>query len=205
MNREQLLMDRGWRFHLGEVPYPKYFGHDQLYLATKSASSKGAGRRDFDDSGWRIVDLPHDYVVEGIPTQEAPYSQGSLIRENAWYRRTFKLGEADRGKHITLLFDGVCSTCIVHVNGHPMARNHTAGIGFEVDITDIARFGEDVNVVAVYIDNSDFEGWYYEGGGIYRHVWLIKSGKVFVDLWGTFVRSEKLEDGSFRTRSPRTS
>ena len=60
MKRETLSMDRGWRFHRGDVPYPKYRGHDALYTATKTACSKGAGRRDFDDSAWRVVDLPHD-------------------------------------------------------------------------------------------------------------------------------------------------
>ena len=200
MNRETLSMDRGWRFHRGDVPYAKYMGHDALYTVTKTACSKGPGRRDFSDADWRVVDLPHDYIVEGSFTQAEPYSHGSLPRVNAWYRRTFALDEADRGKRIALHFEGVCTSCVVHVNGQPMFRNHTAGVGFDVDITDIARYGEDVNVVAVYCDCSDFEGWYYEGGGIYRHVWLVKSGKVFVDLWGTFVRSEKLSDGVFRTR-----
>ena len=199
MKREILSMDRGWRFHRGEVPYPKYTGHDALYTMTKTACSKGAGRRDFNDSDWRVVDLPHDYVVEGAFSRAEPYSHGSLPRENAWYRRTFILPEEDRGKRIALHFEGVCTACVVHVNGQPMFRNHTAGVGFDVDITDIARYGEDVNVVAVYCDCSDYEGWYYEGGGIYRHVWLVKSGKVYVDLWGTFVRSEKRPDGSFHT------
>ena len=199
MNRETLSLDRGWRFHLGDIPYKKYMGHDALYTATKAASSKGAGRRDFGDADWRVVDLPHDYIVEGTPTPKEPYSHGSLPRENAWYRRTFALSEEDRGKRIALHFEGVCTACVVHVNGMPMFRNYTSGVGFDVDITDIARYGDDVNVVAVYVDCSDFEGWYYEGGGIYRHVWLVKSGKVFVDLWGTFVRSEKIGDGAFRT------
>ncbi len=199
MNRQILSLDRAWRFHKGEVTYKKYMGHDALYTVTKTASSKGPGRRDFDDSAWRVVDLPHDYVVEGTPTQDEPYSQGSLPRENAWYRRTFLLDECDRGKRIVLHFEGVATACIVHVNGQPMFRNYTAGVGFDVDITDIARYGEDPNVVAVYLDQSEFEGWYYEGGGIYRHVWLVKSGLAYVDLWGTFVRSEPIEGNDFNT------
>lgn len=199
MKREILSLDRAWRFHLGDVPYKKYMWHDALYTVTKAASSKGAGRRDFDDSEWRIVDLPHDYVVEGAPTPDEPPSQGSLPRENAWYRRTFLLDEADRGKRIALHFEGVATSCIVHVNGQPMFRNYTAGVGFDVDITDIARYGEDPNVVAVYLDQKEFEGWYYEGGGIYRHVWLVKSGMAYVDLWGTFVRAEHLQDDDFNT------
>ncbi len=199
MERQILSLDRGWRFHLGEVPYKKYMGHDALYSVTKTASSKGPGRRDFDDSAWRVVDLPHDYVVEGKPVPEIAPSHGSLPRENAWYRRTFKLDENDRGKRIAIHFEGVATSCLVHVNGQPMFRNFTAGVGFDVDITDIARYGEDVNVVAVYLDQKEFEGWYYEGGGIYRHVWLVKSGMAYVDLWGTFVHTEQIEEDDFKT------
>lgn len=199
MTRQVLSLDRGWRFHLGEVSYKRYMGHDALYTATKTTSSKGPGRRDFDDSTWRKVDLPHDYVVEGTPVPEYPASAGSLPRENAWYRRTFKLDENDRGKRIAIHFEGVATACLVHVNGQPMFRNYTAGVGFDVDITDIARYGEDVNVIAVYLSQEEFEGWYYEGGGIYRHVWLVKSGMAYVDLWGTFVRTEQIKDDDFTT------
>ena len=200
MKREILSMNRDWRFHLGNVPYEKYMTHDELYLGTKTTSSRGAGRRDFDDSDWRQVNVPHDYIVEGTPTPTEPGSHGSLPRESAWYRKTFKLNEDDRGKRIVIHFEGVCSACVVHVNGQPMMRNYTSGIGFDVEITDIARYGEDVNVVAVYCDNSDFEGWYYEGGGIYRNVWLIKTEKTFVSTWGTFVISEPADGGSWNSK-----
>lgn len=194
MKREIISMDRGWKFQLGDVPYDKYMGHGILYMASKTESSKGAGRRDYDDSSWRVLDIPHDYVVEGTPTHEEPGSHGSLPRPNAWYRKTFKLAQEDNGKRIALHFEGVCTACQVHVNGQIMMRNYTAGVGFDVDITDIARYGEDVNVVAVHVDNSEFEGWYYEGSGLYRHVWLIMSGKVYVDLWGTCIISTPVHD-----------
>ena len=76
MQRESLSLDRGWRFRLGEVPDKKYMGHDALYTATKAASSKGPGRRDFDDSGWRKVDLPHDY--ECYPSTHNPLTKRRL-------------------------------------------------------------------------------------------------------------------------------
>lgn len=200
MERQILSLDHGWRFHEGEVSFNKYSWHDILYMSTRSASGKGAARRDFDDRDWRVVNVPHDYVVEGVPTQEAAPSHGSLVRNNAWYRRAFKLAEADQGKYIALHFEGICSTCEIWVNGIPMMHNYTAGVGFELDITDVARYGEDINVIAVYIDNHDYEGWYYEGGGIYRHVWLVKTGKVHVDTWGTFVISNPLEGGEWSSR-----
>lgn len=200
MERQILSMDRGWRFHEGDIPINRYKLHDILYMSTRSACARGAGRRDLDDSQWRLVNLPHDYVVEGTPTPEAPGSHGSLVRRNAWYRKTFKLSEADRGKHMVIHFEGVCSACEVFVNGIPMGHNFTAGVGFDVNITDVAHYGENVNVVAVYIDNREYEGWYYEGGGIYRHVWLIKTGKVHVDLWGTFVNSTPAEGDSWNSQ-----
>lgn len=200
MERQILSMDHGWRFHEGDVSCKRYDWHDILYMSTRSASARGADRRDFDDSDWRLVDLPHDYVVEGTPTPEAPGSHGSLVRKNAWYRKTFRLSPDDRGKHIVIHFEGVCSTCEVYVNGIPMGHNFTAGVGFDINITDVAHYGENVNVVAVYIDNREYEGWYYEGGGIYRHVWLVKTGKVHVDLWGTFVNSVPADGDSWNSQ-----
>jgi beta-galactosidase len=75
-----------------------------------------------------------------------------------------------------------------------MARNHCGYTSFEVDITDVVRF-DDVNVVAVYVDASDHEGWWYEGAGIYRHVWLIKTELVSVDLWGVWVNPQNTGAG----------
>ena len=191
--REVLSMNQGWRFHLGDIPVRNYNvpgDKDILYLSAKTESSKGAGCREYDDSNWRVVDLPHDYVVEGTPTDTASSFFGSLERKNAWYRKTFKLDKEDEGKHLAIQFDGVCVACTVHFNGIPVMYHHTGNIGFEIDITDIARYGEDVNVISVFVDNSDFEGWYYDGGGIHRDVWLVKTEKVFVDMWGTYVVSK---------------
>jgi beta-galactosidase len=197
--REKLLLDIGWQFHKGDVEYRPYRGHDITYLASKAEHAKGAAARDHDDRNWRTVDLPHDYVVGGTPDPSENHDHGCLARENAWYRRTFTLDAEDHDRRVTLLFDGVVSRCTVWVNGYLLARSFTGAIGFEVDFTDVARYGEDVNVVAVHVDNSDFEGWYYEGGGIYRHVWLVKTDRVAVDLWGTCIRSRKNGDDSWTT------
>ncbi|HEY5587308.1 MAG TPA: glycoside hydrolase family 2 TIM barrel-domain containing protein [Ruminiclostridium sp.] len=199
MEREKLLMDECWKFQLQDVPYSPVLGHDITYLASKAEHAKGAATRDFYDMDWRTVNLPHDYVVEGIPNPTRNEDHGSLLRDNAWYRRSFKLNVEDRQHRVTLLFDGVASTCIVWVNGYLLCRNYTGGIGFEVDFSDVAKYGEDVNVVSVYINNSDFEGWYYEGGGIYRHVWLCKTNRVCVNLWGTYVRTSKGKDEIWET------
>ena len=192
-------MDFGWKFHKGDVDYKPSLNHMRTYHYTKSESGMGPASLDFYDGDWRSVDLPHDYVVEGKPDPAFNNSHGSLARDNAWYRLTFKLDPQDHDKRVSLLFDGVATKCAVWVNGHPLTRNFTGGTSFDADFTDFANYGEEVNVVSVYIDNSEFEGWYYEGGGIYRHVWLIKTEKTAVGLWGTFIQSSMEKDDLWKS------
>ncbi|GHU79828.1 beta-galactosidase [Clostridia bacterium] len=199
MFRKKLLMDQSWKFHKGDVAYKPIRGHDYTYEASKAEHAKGAAARDFADFGWREVDLPHDYVVEGTPSEAENHDHGCLSRDNAWYRRHFKLDEEDRGRRSVLLFDGVVSTCTVWVNGILLGRNYTGGVSFEIDFTDVAVYGEDINTVSVYVDNSDFEGWYYEGGGINRHVWLVVTDKIHLGLWGVFVKTIQEADGVWKT------
>lgn len=192
MNREKLLMDAGWKFHLGDVAPPEI--HPlviiEVYLATKSLRGRGAAAYEYDDRNWRTVDLPHDYVIEGTPSSKESSAGGSLKRETGWYRRYFQLDPSDRGKRLTLEFEGVCTHCAVWVNGHLMQRHFGGYNGFEIDITDIAKYGDERNVVAVRVDTGEFEGWWYEGGGIYRHVWLNKMDPLHVGRYGTYIISE---------------
>ena len=201
--REKLLMNRGWLYHFGEPEYlkPKPTSSDQTYRGSRSENARGPARRDFDDSAWKQVTLPHDFVNENGPDYKnckpGEKHRYPLDRGTAWYRRYFKLDKEDEGKRITLLFDGAALNCKVYVNSMLLKTNHTAGIGFEVDITQVAKFGTDYNVVSVHCDCTDFEAWYYEGGGIYRDVYLIKTDPLSVDLWGTFVKSTRLEGNTW--------
>ncbi len=203
--REKLLMNGGWLFYNGVPEYVevKRTTGDQTYRGSRAENARGPARMDFDDSGWRCVTIPHDFVYENGQDLVFDRNSGSTQEKNAyprdrgeaWYRRYFTLGKEDRDKRITLLFDGAAMRTQVYVNSMLMKVNYTANIGFEVDITDIAKFEEEgPNVVAVHCDCHDYEAWYYEGGGIYRDVYLIKTDKVAVDLWGTFVHSKKLTD-----------
>ena len=202
MNREKRLLDQGWKFHLGDVEPPEI--HPlliiEVYRATKSQRGRGAAGREYDDSAWRTVDLPHDYAVEGTPSPKELSSHASLPRENAWYRRYFKLDEADRGKRITLEFDGVATHCSVWVNGHLMKRHFGGYNGFEIDVTDIVSYGAETNTIAVRVQNEEFEGWFYEGTGIYRHVWLNTTSPVCVGRYGTYIVSEKQTGDTWRSR-----
>ena len=197
--REKLLMNRDWLYYFGEPAYkaPKVKSSDQTYRGSRGENARGPARRDFLDDDWRHINLPHDFVNENGPSPDylagEKHNYPSLGRGSAWYRRYFRLDEADKGKRITLLFDGTALKTEVYVNSMLLKTNHTAGIGFEVDITEVARFGTDYNLVSVHTDCNDYEAWYYEGGGIYRNVWLVKTDRLAVDLWGTFVHSKRLE------------
>jgi beta-galactosidase len=144
---------------------------------------------DVDDGDWRAVQIPHDYIVEGEYSSDADTGHGSLPVYPAWYRRKFRLDAADADKCIWLYFEGVFRNAKIYVNGKLISRQPGGYISFHVDLTGAVQFGAE-NLLAVYVDPSDFEGWWYEGGGIYRHVWLNIADPVHVAPWGVYVTSE---------------
>jgi len=186
--RERLLADAGWRFHLGDE-----WGIGENLA--KAGSGRGPASTDFSDAAWRKVDLPHDWAVElpfdpkadgahGFKAIGEGFPKGSV----AWYRRTFELPAADAGRRLWLEFDGVFRDSTVFVNGWFVGR-HESGYGsFRYDITNFVNPGGR-NVVAVRVDASQFEGWFYEGAGIYRHVWLVKTAPLAIAPDGVFVHS----------------
>jgi beta-galactosidase len=187
--REHLSLDAGWRFHLGD-DWP-----DALHLEN-SGTGSGAASEGFSDSYWRVVNLPHDWAVE-LPFDSAADGShgfkalGGSFSTNSigWYRRTFGLPKEDEGRRIWLTFDGVFRDATVWVNGW-CVRHHEGGYyPFREDITDVLHFGGQ-NTVAVRVDATKTEGWFYEGAGIYRHVWLDKTAPVAIAPDGIFVRSE---------------
>jgi beta-galactosidase len=145
-------------------------------------------RAGYDDRSWRRVHLPHDYVVEGRFDPSADTSHGSLPTPPAWYRKSFALPAADRGKSVWIDFDGIYRKSTIWLNGQKLGEHPSGYTSFRYDITRLARFGGR-NVLAVRVDPRQHEGWWYEGGGIYRHVWLNIADPVHVAPWGTFVES----------------
>jgi beta-galactosidase len=203
--RERLLLDFGWRFKLGDADdAAKDSGYGALARErtfAKSGSIVPAGLS-FDDSGWRSLDLPHDWAVE-LPFKDVPllaelggkplgreYPETSI----GWYRRTFDLAASDAGKRIAVEFDGVFRHAQVMFNGHYISEDFSGYAPFRFDLTDFANPGER-NVLAVRVDATLGEGWFYEGAGIYRHVWLTKTDPLHVVQWGTYVRSQ-VHEGS---------
>jgi beta-galactosidase len=178
--RERLSLDAGWLFHLGDVAAPAVNGHGASYNNAKAGTAGGAAGNDFDDSGWRRLDLPHDWAVEGPFDPGANASQGYRPRGIGWYRRYVSVPPSDRGRHIELQFDAIATHSQVWVNGIVINRNWSGYNGRAIDITPYLRYGEDVNTIAVRVDADAQEGWWYEGAGIYRHAWLVKRDAVHI-------------------------
>ena len=204
----------GWRFafgHLHDGDKDFGFGLDLRTYAKQAPDSGKVAQASFDDSKWREVTLPHDWAVElpFVPNPKAselkPDDRGAIWDPAAnhgfkplgrdypetsvgWYRKTFALDAADKGKRIFLEFDGVFRSTLVMVNGY-IVREHDGGYnGFSIDVTDFLNTDDKPNVVAVRVDASLGEGWFYEGAGIYRHVWLTKVHPVHIPQHGVLVR-----------------
>ena len=201
--REHLLMDFGWRFAFGNPnDQEKDFGNGTGYFSyfAKAGFGDGAAAPNFDDRTWRVLDLPHDWAVEQDFSPKASFSHGYKAigrhfpdRTVGWYRKKFIIPASDEGRRIHLAFDGVFRHSIVWINGHYLGTENSGYQSFEYDITDYLNYGGE-NTVAVRVDAGMEEGWFYEGAGIYRHVWLNKTGGLHVATDGSFVVS-KVGDG----------
>jgi beta-galactosidase len=197
--RERLLMDFGWRFALGHsYDTRRDFNNGSGYFSyfAKTGYGDGAASTDFDDRGWRQLDVPHDWCVEFPFDQRGGFSHGyKAIGRNfpensvGWYRKNFVIPESDLGKRISIEFDGVFRNSIVWVNGFYLGTEHSGYVGFSYDISDYLNYGG-TNVVAVRVDATMEEGWFYEGAGMYRHVWLTKVSPLHVVKDGTFVTTQ---------------
>ena len=198
--RERLLLDFGWRFHLGNANDPAKdfaFGMGRSGTFQKTGNFLPAGSIAFDDSDWRPVDLPHDWAVE-LPFENDralsskgfyPLGRTYPATSVGWYRRVFELSAGDAGKRITIEFDGSYRETMVIFNGFYIGRHSGGYDPFSFDVSDFATPGGK-NVLLVRVDATSSDGWFYEGAGVYRHVWLTKTNPVHVKQWGTFVAAE---------------
>ena len=209
--REKINFDKDWLFHKGEIKneYPAYKGFSYLSAKTERAHIGPASIHYNDNPDcynnnvlmvsdkWEQVDLPHDYIVGGVPENKYNSAMGFFKSENAWYRKHFTLGDEDRGKRIVLHFEGVCNHTTVYLNSCLMKHSFTGYTPFDVDITDMVKFDGE-NILAVYVNTEQPEGWWYEGGGIYRHVWLYKTDLVSIDRYGIYAKPCKLDGDKWR-------
>lgn len=203
--RERICFDFDWKFYLGDLS-PRT-DSEGWGAAKGKGFSFGAAGMDADDSGWRKLDLPHDFVLEGsytrkqekfkegseIPAMETIDNRhvagGSLEGGIGWYRKRFQLPEKYAGKRIYLIFDGIYRQSSVYLNHYDIGRHASGYTSFYYDITDFVNFGGD-NLLAVRVDATGREGWWYEGGGIYRHVWLEIAEPVHIAPWGIGISDE---------------
>ena len=170
--RERINFDKGWRFAL--------------------ADSVQMSALDYNDSKWHTLNVPHDWAIEGDFSASAPSgnSGGALPGGIGWYRKTFTVDNADKGKMMYIDFDGVYMNAKVWINGTLLGQRPYGYSSFRYDITPYIIYGGK-NVVAVRVDNSDQpNSRWYSGCGIYRHVWLNKTARIHVAHWGTHVVAE---------------
>lgn len=186
------LFDRGWRFFRGELT--------------------GAEDPFFNDSSWRLLDLPHDWSVEHLPDQRpdtivGPFSRvnpdiedrfrfanGNTVGGEGWYRNTFVISAEEAGKRHELYFEGIYNHSEVWVNGHKAYHNIYGYTSFRFDITPYCKPPGEVNVVAVRVVNPGRNSRWYSGSGIYRYVWMIRTSPSHIDDWGVFVTTTEVKN-----------
>ena len=196
--RERLLFDFGWKFTLGHGSDPLRdlgFGYGQGDFA-KTGDFEFAKAK-FDDSKWRTLNLPHDWAVElpfvrdeeqmshGYKPLGRRYPETSV----GWYRREFDVPASDQGRRVTVEFDGAFRDVVVFVNGCFVGRNNNGYAPFHFDISDFLELGTK-NYIVARVDASFGDGWFYEGAGIYRHMWLSKTDALHLSRWESTVRTE---------------
>ncbi len=183
--RETQMFCEDWAFHLGDAA--------------------GADAPEFEDTGWRRLDLPHDWSIEQAyePKMPGGSSVGYLPGGIGWYRKAFTLPESDIGKVIVIDFDGVYMDSQVWVNGHLLGRRPNGYISFRYDLTPHLQFGAEPNHIAVRVNVEPSGSRWYPGAGIYRRVWLSKMNPLHVAHWGTYVTTPEVskEKATVRLRT----
>jgi beta-galactosidase len=177
--RSTAEFNKEWKFNLGDI--------------------KTAKNSTFNDSKWRTLRLPHDWSIEGQFDERNPsgVGGGALPGGIGWYRKTFKLPSDDKEKTIFIDFDGVYRNSEVWINGQYLGKRPYGYISFRYELTKYLKFGDSTNVIAVKVDNSQQpNSRWYSGSGIYDNVWLVKTGKAYVEQSGTYITTPKVDQKS---------
>lgn len=185
----KVLFDKGWRFHLGSVA--------------------NAEQPEYNDESWRLLNLPHDWSVEPAPIQRpgitiGPFSKmteggvggadvGQTLGGEGWYRKEFTIEKEDADKLFNLYFEGVCNQSEIWINGKKAHYNPYGYTSYKIDITDYCNAPGIPNTIAVKAVNTGENSRWYSGSGIFRHVWLMKTNKLHLDEWDTFVDASELK------------
>ncbi len=198
--RQRISFDDNWKFHFGHAANPeKDFNYSIATIFSKSGGAYGTAIDPrFKDSAWRSLSLPHDWAVElpfvNVNNRDVESHGfkpvGGLFPETSigWYRKHFMVARADSGQRFQVQFDGIFRDANIWVNGFYLGNNKSGYVGVAYDITDYINFDRE-NVLVVRADATQYEGWFYEGAGIYRHVWLNKYDNTHIANDGVFAYS----------------
>jgi len=195
--RSHVNFDNNWKFAFGHAANPdKDFNYSIKTIFSKSGGAAGTAiDLRFNDSSWRSLNLPHDWAVElpfvqveNFDVESHGYKPvGGLFPATSigWYRKHFTIAKADSGRRFQLQFDGIFRDAQVWVNGFYLGNNKSGYVGVNYDVTDFINYDRN-NVITVRVDATQYEGWFYEGAGIYRHVWLNSYANTHIATDGVF-------------------
>jgi beta-galactosidase len=199
--QKKINFDEGWKFHFGNsANADKDFNYSTATIYSKSGgAAKTAIDAKFIDTTWTNINLPHDWAVE-LPFENSPSFDveshgykpvGGFYPETSigWYRKHFNVEKSDSGKRFEIQFDGIFRNATIWVNGFFVGNNFSGYVGKSYDITDYLNFDKE-NVIVVRVDATQYEGWFYEGAGIYRHAWLNTYNNIHIPEDGLFVHSK---------------
>jgi len=181
--RIKLNMDLGWKFHKGN--------EGSFELAMEDAKFPS-----YNDEKWSNIDIPHDWNTLDEFDGTLTSHNGYLPRGIGWYRKHFKIDPAHRSKKIFIEFEGIFRNSKIWINGSYLGHHESGYTSFVYDITNYVRFGDEDNLLVVKVDARESEGWWYEGCGIYRHVWLLIVDRLHVSHWGAFVYIPQVSETS---------
>lgn len=198
--RQHINFDNDWKFAFGNAANPeKDFNYSIRTIFSKSGAAPGTAiETRFKDSSWRTLDLPHDWAVElpfsyvdNFDVESHGYKPvGGLFPATSigWYRKHFTVAKTDSGQRFQLQFDGIFRDANIWINGFYLGNNKSGYTGVNYDVTDFINFDRE-NVIVVRADATQYEGWFYEGAGIYRHVWLNKYQNTHIISDGVFAHA----------------
>ena len=199
--QNKINLDEDWKFHFGNsADSSKDFNYGNVLLFHKSnVYDTTIINPKFIDSSWSTINVPHDWVVS-LPFEKSEthimdshgYKPvGGAYPENSigWYRKHFTIDKSKINKRFELQFDGIYRNATIWINGFYVGTNFSGYIGNSYDVTDFINI-ETENVIVIRVDATQNEGWFYEGAGIYRHVWLNTTEKVFIPENGVSINTE---------------
>lgn len=201
MAQEKISLDEDWKFHFGHAANAeKDFDYSKTALLHKSnVYATTIVHPKFVDSTWQKINVPHDWLVElpfvkseqvemdshGYKPVGGAYPETSI----GWYRKHFLVDKSNSNKRFEIQFDGIYRNAEIWLNGFYVGTNFSGYVGNSYDVSDYINFEGD-NVLVIRVDASQYEGWFYEGAGIYRHVWLHITDKIFIPEDGVFVYAD---------------